>query len=233
MTSDKNLIELAKVDGKDLVFERHGDKCWINLTRIAQQFGKDVREWTKQKGVKEYLGIAKREIQKEFLEKQKGQTPMRGIILSADFEPIITRKGGNNPNEQGTWATDTRVARRFFQWLSTEYAWAVDNFLDRIARGELVVSDNSTFLFRGKKWISCAVYCKQFGKSMNSIFGLKAHYPYSFMYVDNQWYMNPELFGMKEAQARFESRRLEVRAQNEDRQLSIQFPETEPNAKED
>lgn len=64
MLSNKNLIELAKVDGKDLVFERHGDQCWINLTRIAQQFGKDVREWTKQKGVKEYLGIAKREIQR-------------------------------------------------------------------------------------------------------------------------------------------------------------------------
>lgn len=230
MTSNKNLIELVKVGGKDLVFERHGDKCWINLTRIAQQFGKDVSDWTSQKSVKAYLEVARNKIKEKWLATHHAETV---ITASADFEPIIVRKGGKNFNEQGTWATHANIARRFIQWLSPEYAWEVDEFIDRVERGELVVSDNSTFLFRGKKWISCAVYCKQFGKSMNSIFGLKAHYPYSFMYVDNQWYMNPELFGMKEAQARFESRRLEVRAQNEDRQLSIQFPETEPNVKED
>lgn len=225
MTVEKNLIEIFKIDGKDLVFERHGDQIWINLTRAAQQFGKDIRRWTEQKFTQEYLSIARREIREEFIQRQSGQTPMSENPPSVDFEPIIIRKGGNDLNNQGTWATDTRVVRRFFQWLDLEYAWKVDKFLDRIGRGELVVSDNSTFLFRGKKWISCAVYCKQFGKSMNSIFGLKAHYPYSFMYVDNQWYMNPELFGMKEAQARFESRRLEVRAQNADRQLTFQFTE--------
>ena len=248
MTSNKNLIELAKVDGKDLVFERHGDQCWINLTRIAQQFGKEVYDWLRTKAAQEYLEVARKKRIENIRNVHESETEIpvsaenqnvtdsaksEPKIFGTQIEPIITRKGNSSAYEQGTWATDTRVARRFFQWLSPEYAWEVDDFLDRIARGELVVSDNSTFLFRGKKWISCAVYCKQFGKSMNSIFGLKAHYPYSFMYVDNQWYMNPELFGMKEAQARFESRRLEVRAQNEDRQLSIQFPETEPNAKED
>lgn len=229
MTDNKNLIELVQVDGKDLVFERHGDQCWINLTRIAQQFGKKPIDWLKTKSAQEYLEVAKKKCSEDIRNTQESEVK----IFTTQIEPIITRQGNTSAYEQGTWATDTRVARRFFQWLSPEYAWEVDDFLDRIARGELVVSDNSTFLFRGKKWISCSVYCKQFGKSMNSIFGLKAHYPYSFMYVDNQWYMNPELFGMKEAQARFESRRLEVRAQNEDRQLSIQFPETEPNGKED
>lgn len=150
----------------------------------------------------------------------------------SENELIITRTGGNNPYERGTWCTDTRVARRFFQWLSPEYAWEVDDFLDRIARGEAIVSDGNTFMFRGKEWVSCTAYCRQFGRTMHSFYGLKASYPYSFMFVEGQWYMSRDLFNMKEVQARFESSRSEIRRQNADRQLSFEFAGMEPEGKE-
>ena len=150
MTVEKNLIELARVDGKDLIFERHGDKCWINLTRIAQQFGKKPDDWLKTKSAQEYLEVARKRMKcgEDIRNTQESESK----IFETQIEPIIIRKGNTSEYEQGTWATDTRVARRFFQWLSPEYAWEVDDFLDRIARGELIVNDSSLFRLGGEQW---------------------------------------------------------------------------------
>lgn len=223
MTVEKNLIELARVDGKDLIFERHGDKCWINLTRIAQQFGKKPDDWLKTKSAQEYLEVARKRMKcgEDIRNTQESESK----IFETQIEPIIIRKGNTSEYEQGTWATDTRVARRFFQWLSPEYAWEVDDFLDRIARGELIVNDSSLFRLGGEQWVSCAEYCKAFGKSMHSFYGLKGNYPQSFCNWKGQWYMNHRLFVMKEIQARFEDRRTELRGQGDKRQLSIHFPD--------
>ena len=95
------------------------------------------------------------------------------------IEPIIIRKGNTSEYEQGTWATDTRVARRFFQWLSPEYAWEVDDFLDRIARGELIVNDSSLFRLGGEQWVSCTEYTRR-SESPCTFYGLKGNYPQSF-----------------------------------------------------
>ena len=223
MTVEKNLIELGRVDGKDLIFERHGDKCWINLTRIAQQFGKKPDDWLKTKSAQEYLEVARKRMKcgEDIRNTQESESK----IFETQIEPIIIRKGNTSEYEQGTWATDTRVARRFFQWLSPEYAWEVDDFLDRIARGELIVNDSSLFRLGGEQWVSCTEYCKAFGKSMHSFYGLKGNYPQSFCNWKGQWYMNHRLFVMKEIQARFEDRRTELRGQGDKRQLSIHFPD--------
>lgn len=224
MNVNKNLIELARVDGKDLVFERHGDKCWINLTRIAQQFGKKPDDWLKTKAAQEYLEVARRKRVENIRNTPDGKSESK--IFETQIEPILVRKGNTSAYEQGTWATDTRVARRFFQWLSPEYAWEVDDFLDRISRGELIVGESGIFNLGGKQWVNCATYCKLFNKSMHSFYGLLGNYRHSFTYWDGQWYMSRDLFNMKEVQARFESSRLEIRKQNDDRQLSIPFDES-------
>ena len=145
---------------------------------------------------------------------------------------IIIRKGGRK-GEAGTWCTDYRIAMRFAQWLDARFSVKVDTLLVRIANGELIVNDSSLFRLGGEQWVSCTDYCKAFGKSMHSFYGLIGNYPQSFCNWKGQWYMSRQLFGMKEIQARFEDRRQELRSQGDKRQLSIQFPETEPNAKED
>ena len=241
MTSNKNLIELVQVDGKELAIERQSENCWVNLTEMAKPFGKRPKDWLAQLQVQEYLKALANKLSKQRENSPFGFDQMAKSPFASDqtanlqFTPedlIIIRKGGRK-GEAGTWCTDYRIAMRFAQWLDARFSIEVDTLLVRIANGELIVNDSSTFLFRGKKWISCAVYCKQFGKSMNSIFGLKAHYPYSFMYVDNQWYMNAELFSMKEIQARFENRRLELRKQHDTLQHFSLFTEEQLNGKED
>lgn len=222
MTVEKNLIELARVDGKDLVFERHGSKCWINLTTIAQQFGKKPIDWLRTKSAQEYLEVARKRMERGEDIRYTHESVVK--IFTTKIEPIIVRQGGN-AYEQGTWATDTRVARRFFQWLSPEYAWEVDDFLDRIARGELIVSDSGLFNLGGKQWISCATYCSTFKKSIHSFYGLLGNYPREFTFWDGAWYMSRDLFSMKEVQIRFESRRIEMRAKNDRSQLELPFVE--------
>lgn len=235
MTSNKNLIELVQVDGKELAIERQSENCWVNLTEMAKPFGKRPVDWLKQQYVKDYLQSLADEIneQRQNSSFASVQSDVCHFTPITPEDLIIVRKGGGRKGEAGTWCTDYRIAMRIAQWLDTRFSVKVDTLLVRIANGELIVNDSSTFLFRGKKWISCAVYCKQFGKSMNSIFGLKAHYPYSFMYVDNQWYMNAELFSMKEAQARFENRRLELRKQHDTLQHFSLFTEEQLNGQED
>lgn len=235
MTDNKNLIELVQVDGKELAIERQSENCWVNLTEMAKPFGKRPVDWLKQQYVKDYLQSLADEIneQRQNSSFASVQSDVCHFTPITPEDLIIVRKGGGRKGEAGTWCTDYRIAMRIAQWLDTRFSVKVDTLLVRIANGELIVNDSSTFLFRGKKWISCAVYCKQFGKSMNSIFGLKAHYPYSFMYVDNQWYMNAELFSMKEAQARFENRRLELRKQHDTLQHFSLFTEEQLNGKED
>ena len=94
MTVEKNLIELARVDGKDLIFERHGDKCWINLTRIAQQFGKKPDDWLKTKSAQEYLEVARKRMKcgEDIRNTQESESK----IFETQIEPIIIRKGNTS-----------------------------------------------------------------------------------------------------------------------------------------
>lgn len=247
MLDNKNLIELVQVDGKELAIERQSENCWVNLTEMAKPFGKRPVEWLKKQYVKDYLQSLADKINEQSVERHFGSvTPERsderhfGSDQSdvCHFTPItpedliIIRKGGRK-GEAGTWCTDYRIAMRFAQWLDTRFSIEVDTLLVRIANGELIVNDGSLFRLGGEQWVSCNDYCKAFGKSMHSFYGLIGNYPQSFCNWKGQWYMSRQLFGMKEIQARFEDRRTELRSQGDKRQLSIQFPETEPSGKED
>lgn len=234
MTDNKNLIELVQVDGKDLAIERQSENCWVNLTEMAKPFGKRPKDWLAQLQVQEYLKALANKLSKQRENSPFGFDQM-AKSPSAPVTPedlIIIRKGGRK-GEAGTWCTDYRIAMRFAQWLDACFSIEVDTLLVRIANGELIVNDSSLFRLGGEQWVSCNDYCKAFGKSMHSFYGLIGNYPQSFCNWKGQWYMSRQLFGMKEIQARFEDRRQELRSQGDKRQLSIQFPETEPNAKED
>lgn len=220
MTVEKNLIEIVRIDGKSLPVERQKGNCWVNLTEMAKPFGKQPIHWLRSKDAQNYLQALVEDIKEQTANSQFGVEDL-----------IIIRKGGKE-GESGTWCTDYRVAMRLAQWLDQKFSVKVDTLLVRIVNGELIVSDGNTFMFRGKEWVSCTAYCRQFGRTMHSFYGLKASYPYSFMFVEGQWYMSRDLFNMKEVQARFESSRSEIRRQNADRQLSFEFAGMESEGKE-
>ncbi|MDU7623297.1 MAG: KilA-N domain-containing protein [Bacteroides stercoris] len=234
MAVEKNLIELVQVDGKELAIERQNENCWVNLTEMAKPFGKLPKDWLKQQYVKDYLRFLA-----DIINERKDVRPITpDQTANLQFAPyqtanypitpgdlIIVRKGNTSKYEQGTWCTDYRIAMRFAQWLDARFSVKVDTLLVRIANGELIVNDSSLFRLGGEQWVSCTDYCKAFGKSMHSFYGLIGNYPQSFCNWKGQWYMSRQLFGMKEIQARFEDRRTELRGQGDKRQLSICFPD--------
>lgn len=243
MNDNKNLIEIVQVDGKELAIERQSENCWVNLTKMAKPFRKRPVEWLTKQYVKDYLQSLADEINERSVERHFGSSQMTELSSTSDqrdkrpFAPvtpedlIIIRKGGRQ-GEQGTWCTDYRIAMRFAQWLDTRFSVKVDTLLVRIANGELIVNDSSLFRLGGEQWVSCNDYCKAFGKSMHSFYGLIGNYPQSFCNWKGQWYMSRQLFGMKEIQARFEDRRTELRSQGDRRQLTFRFPEVELDGKE-
>ncbi|WP_304184588.1 KilA-N domain-containing protein [Phocaeicola plebeius] len=231
MLDNKNLIELVQVDGKELAIERQSENCWVNLTEMAKPFGKQPIHWLRLKETQEYLKVLAEELFGRTANSQFTSDQTANLQFASE-NLIIIRKGGRK-GEAGTWCTDYRIAMHFAQWLDARFSVKVDTLLVRIANGELIVNDSSLFRLGGEQWVSCNDYCKAFGKSMHSFYGLIGNYPQSFCNWKGQWYMSRQLFGMKEIQARFEDRRTELRSQGDKRQLSIQFPEVEPNEKED
>ena len=241
MTDNKNLIELVQVDGKELAIERQSENCWVNLTEMAKPFGKRPKDWLAQLQVQEYLKALANKLSKQRENSPFGFDQMEKSPFASDqtanlqFTPedlIVIRKGGRK-GEAGTWCTDYRIAMRFAQWLDARFSIEVDTLLVRIANGELIVNDSSLFRLGGEQWVSCNDYCKAFGKSMHSFYGLIGNYPQSFCNWKGQWYMSRELFNMKEIQARFENRRLELRKQHDKLQHFSLFTEEQLNGKED
>lgn len=241
MLSNKNLIELVQVDGKELAIERQNENCWVNLTEMAKPFGKKTAHWLRTKEVQDYLKALAEEIGDQGVKMrlatdQTAKSPLASNQVANQqlgIDDLIIVRYGGRKGEAGTWCTDYRIAMRFAQWLDARFSVKVDTLLVRIANGELIVNDSSLFRLGGEQWVSCNYYCKAFGKSMHSFYGLIGNYPQSFCNWKGQWYMSRQLFGMKEIQARFEDRRTELRSQGDKRQLSLQFTETEPNGKED
>ena len=232
MTSNKNLIELVQVDGKELAIERQSENCWVNLTEMAKPFGKQPIHWLRLKETQEYLNVLAEELLERTANSQFTSDQSANLQFTSD-NLIIVRKGNTSKYEQGTWCTDYRIAMRFAQWLDARFSVKVDTLLVRIANGELIVNDSSLFRLGGEQWVSCNDYCKAFGKSMHSFYGLIGNYPQSFCNWKGQWYMSRELFNMKEAQARFENRRLELRKQHDTLQHFSLFTEEQLNGKED
>ncbi len=222
MNVDKNLIEIVKIDGSNVAIERHGNNCWVSLTDLARKNGKQVNDWLRLKSTQEYLEVAKKMINRNGDSRIEDIQSKTGIPVLV--EPVVVRHGGA-PGEHGTWCTDYRVANRFAQWLSPEYAWFVDDAIVRFLKGESLVSDDDFFSLGGKQWVSCEKYCSILKKTPHSFYGLIGHYKKDFAWWDGQWYMSRELFSMKDIQSKFENHRLDIKSKYDEHQLSLPFTE--------
>lgn len=218
MKNGNSLIELARVDGNMVPFERHGNNVWVNLTEMGRPFGKHVNDWLRQKSTREYLLVARNMLVHEHsvsCHVVRNGNSRFGQSDSPVPEPIIIRKGGI-PGEQGTWCTDYRIAMQFARWLSLEFAWLVDNLLQRIVNGERVLGDDGVLLLNGRRWIGEAVYCRLTGRTRNSFNGYYGNYPLAFVLYEGLRYMDLEFFHNREQKDRIEGFRRRFRAPKSD-----------------
>lgn len=108
------------------------DDVLINLTEMAKANGKEVKRWLELDSTKRYL---------EALAQRTGKTT---------FDFIIVKQGNNG----GTWA-NRKVAIRFAQWLSDDFAIWVDTqieelLLNKVVRPSYMIADP---IERAKVWI--------------------------------------------------------------------------------
>jgi len=98
----------------DIFFSNELDKTiYLNATKIAKMFLKDVNEWKRLPSSIAYIESVSR----------LGKIPER--------ELIIVRKGGNDKNAQGTWI-HKKLIIVFARWLSPDFAVWCDSIIEEI-----------------------------------------------------------------------------------------------------
>ena len=85
---------------------------YVCLTDMAQAVGKLFGDWSRLKSTKSYL------------------TTLSGVIR-VPVTQLVQIKQGGTPDEQGTWG-HPKVAIRFAQWCSDEFALQVDFWVDEL-----------------------------------------------------------------------------------------------------
>lgn len=213
MTDISSNVLSVLVDGISIDYQRENNNCCVNLTKMAKPFGKRVNDWLNLPTTQDYLTLLQRIVSV--------------TRFSGNVEPlIVTKQGGNVAEiEQGTWATDYRIAMRFAQWLSPEFSLKVDELLVKIVSGELVVSGEGVFIDpKGQSWISRPRFCKALKVSEHSFNGLMSTYKQHFAQIGSLWYVSAELFKLRSVQQYINSRKNEVKKSAPDvTQLTINF----------
>lgn len=112
-----NLLKYA-YQGSEVTFS-NGENVIVNATQMAKAFGKQPNDWLKTEQAQRMIeAIAK-----------------TNIFGLADNQLVVTIKGGNNPEERGTWMHED-VALVFAQWLSPDfYVWCNNRIKELIKNG--------------------------------------------------------------------------------------------------
>lgn len=92
---------------------RQREDGYLSLTDMAQACGKEFRDWNRLDGSKRYIEALSSDV---------------GICTS---QLIEIRKGNTSEYEQGTWG-HRKVAIRFAQWCSDEFAVQVDTWIEEL-----------------------------------------------------------------------------------------------------
>ena len=105
-------------EGSEVTFS-NGDNVMVNATQMAKAFGKRPIDWLNLPSTKKFLD--------ELTEVRKSNF--------VEYQGVITKKGGNNLEEQGTWFHED-VALEFARWLSPSFAiWCNDRIKELIKNG--------------------------------------------------------------------------------------------------
>ena len=105
-------------EGSEVTFS-NGDNVMVNATQMAKPFGKQPVDWLKTEQAQRMI---------------KAIAELK-IFGSVENQLVKVVKGGNNPEEQGTWMHED-VALEFARWLSPSFAiWCNDRIKELIKNG--------------------------------------------------------------------------------------------------
>ena len=112
-------LEMVEVNQSRFAAEILSGNASINLTQMAQPFGRSFRpgNWLKTEEARRYIEVI----------------AVATNVATADL--VEVRQGGR-PENQGTWCKDYRIALRFAQWLSPEFSVMVDEAILRLLSGK-------------------------------------------------------------------------------------------------
>ncbi len=108
-------------EGNEIPFriDENGE-VFMNATVMAKPFpGKKMNFFLRNKSTIEFINA---------LQEGKAET---GIPASADYELVITQKGGNDKNDQGTWF-QRNLALEFARWLNPKFNVWCNQRIDEI-----------------------------------------------------------------------------------------------------
>jgi len=119
-----NLIN-KKFKDKEIIFDyvKNG-VVYLNATKTAKQFGKEVKEWLKLKSTKDYI---------KALEIAVGRKTPHGILHTVQ---------GGIPKLQGTWL-HPKVTIFFARWLDMEFSIWCDKTIEEIIKNGFYISPES------------------------------------------------------------------------------------------
>ena len=120
-----NLIN-KKFKNKEIIFDLTKDGVvYLNATKTAKQFGKEVRMWLRLKETKEYISILREE-----------STDVHQMH-NGDF--IVVKQGGNDKNSQGTWL-HPKLTIFFARWLDLRFSIWCDETVENILKNGFYIS---------------------------------------------------------------------------------------------
>jgi hypothetical protein len=104
-------------NGIEVLFD-NTNSLYINATKIAQHFNKQVSKWTSNKDTQAYIEAFSR----------KENFPFGDLV--------VVRKGGNDKKAQGTWI-HKKLIIAFARWLSPDFAVWCDEQIEDILIGSV------------------------------------------------------------------------------------------------
>jgi hypothetical protein len=124
-------IVTKSFQNNEIFFDNRNGKVYLNATKVAKQFGKEMKNWLKLKETKDYIGI----LENQYPEVTKNH--LGGFI--------IIKRGGNDKNSQGTWI-HPKLIIAFARWLSLEFAVWCDGVIEEILQtGSYSISKKEEF----------------------------------------------------------------------------------------
>jgi hypothetical protein len=119
-----NSLQMVEIDRVKFAVEKIDENVRVNLTQMAKSFGrsKQPSQWLRSQESIEYI---------QYL----------SVLRKCRTADLLDIRQGGTYGNQGTWATDYRIAMRFAQWLSPKFSLEVDALLVKLVNKQAVIAE--------------------------------------------------------------------------------------------
>jgi hypothetical protein len=138
---ENNNVNIIEKKYENILIEFfNDDNIYINATKVAKQFGKEVRFWLRLDQTKAYIK-AYEELQKEEYNRSADHHFGKNNDNKIQNKSIvIIKKGGNDKHNQGTWIHKDLIIS-FAQWINPKFAVWCNKQIEEIIKGNYVHID--------------------------------------------------------------------------------------------